>query len=120
MEVEVAASPVEEIKQEIAEAVQEIEEHVDKAEEYEELHLSDEDVRKVVDAVYDKTKKLITDLLDAVEDAAEIAAESIEAPIAEAEAEAPVEEANAEEAPAEDVKPRRSHPLFRKPMKRED
>lgn len=108
--------PVPAIETAIAEATDQIEAKIEQVEATEEDHwkaLADQ----VADAVYDKAKKLITDLLEAAEDAAEIATEAIEAPVAEAEQEAPTEEELEQE---EDVKPRRSHPLFRKPMKKKD
>jgi len=48
-------NPAEEIKDAIDEAVEQIEDHVDEAEKHEGLRLSDEDVDKVADKVYQKS-----------------------------------------------------------------
>jgi hypothetical protein len=66
---------------------------------------------------YDKTRQLIEDLLDATADAAEmVMADVEEAPAAEDEEAEPAKPEEQEE----DVKPHRSHALFRKPMRKED
>jgi uncharacterized protein YpuA (DUF1002 family) len=111
-------NPTEEIKEAITDAVADIEDHVDEAEKHEGLRLSDEDVDKVADKVYQKLNKLVSDLLDAAEDAAEIAVEAVETPAAAVEEEAAEPATEAE--PEEDIRPRRAHALFRKPMKKDE
>lgn len=117
--------PIQTIETAIDEAVKEIEQHTDEVEAKETTGLSDADVNrlagKVAEIVYDKTKKLVSDLLDAAEDAAEIAAASI-GETAEEVTEAPTEEAPAaeEDVSPEDVRPKRAHVLFRKPMKKDE
>ena len=65
---------------------------------------------------YVRMKQLITDLLDATEDAAAMA---MEEGAGSAETEAPTDEEKAPES-QEDVAPKRSHRMFRKIGKRED
>jgi hypothetical protein len=115
----VVASPVSEIENAVAESTTEIKEAIVEAEAKEEQDwdkLVDRIAKASAGEIYDKIKKLITDLLDATEDAAEMAA-------ADMEAATPVEETPAaeatEEEKEEDVAPKRSHPLFRKPMKKD-
>ena len=113
--------PVEEVKEAIEEAVEQIEDKVDEAEATEEKKwdaLVERIAQRSAEIGYEKTKKLITDLLDATEDAAEIALESMEAPTTETEATAETTEATEEQ--EEDVRPKRTHILFKKPMKKDE
>jgi hypothetical protein len=118
----VATNPISQIESAISESTAEVVEALKTAEATEEEHwskLADMVAEKVGDRVseqvYDKVKKFVGDLLDATEDAAEIALESA-APATEAEAETAAPAGEEED----DVKPRKSHPLFRRPMKKED
>ena len=118
----VATSPVSQIESAISESTAEVVEALKTAEATEEEHwskLADMVAEKVGDRVseqvYDKVKKFVGDLLDATEDAAEIALETATPTTEEAET---AEAATPED--QEDVKPKKSHPLFRRPMKRED
>ena len=78
--------------------------------------LSDDDVNRIAERVYDKVKAFTTDLATAAENVEELVSESV---AAKAEEITPPEEAVAEAAP-EDVKPERSHRLFYKPMRKRE
>jgi hypothetical protein len=113
----VANDPIAQIESAISESTTEVVEAITTAEATEEQHwekLADLVADRVADRVYEKTKKFVDELLTATEDAAAMALEHTEAP-----PETEVPESTTEEE-QEDIKPRRAHPLFRKPGKKEE
>lgn len=108
----------EEIQEKIDEAVEEIREEVSTTDGVTiDPKCVDEIVSKVTDSLYDKVKVLITELMEAIDDAEEIAAATVETPPSNPE---PASAATTtEEPPEDDVRPRNSHRLFRRPLKKD-
>lgn len=110
---------VEEIEEAVEEAVEEIKEVVEEVAPTDGVKLDpeclNEIVTKTADKVYDKLKVLVTDVIQSMDDAAEIAAATAPEPAAEQTIETePTEEEK------QDIKPKSGHKLFRKPLKKEE
>lgn len=110
-------SPIESLEETVEEAVEEIKDAVEEA--VTELHLSDSDKSEIADMVYQKVNKLIHDIVEAAEDAAEILTDTALSEAPPAEAPAAEEPAATEEEAEEDVKPKQGHKLFKKPFKKD-
>jgi methyl-accepting chemotaxis protein len=106
---------VAEVADAIDEAIEAVEESVEEVKDIVEGIDLDSLASKIADAVYDKTRKLVADLMEATEDAAAIVDEVLTetAPATEEATPEPDEEDE------EDVKPKTGHPMFKKPLKKE-